>query len=459
MNRVSTLFRAAPHVARLADEQARRLYPKFRWQILESTFIGYATFYFVRNNLPVVSKEMGQALGYTKGQIGDMLALTAIAYGVGKFLMGAWSDRSNPRYFMPAGLLFTALCNFLFGAASGYGVHLALWTLNGLVQGMGWGPCGRSLGHWYSVRERGTIFAFWNIAHNVGGGLTGLIAAYSTAWLGWRSAFYVPGILAILCAVYLMLRLRDTPQSVGLPPVEEYKNDYPESGARDLEKELGTRELLLHYVLGNKNLWLFAAANFFVYIARYSMLDWGPTFLKEVKRANLVDGGLSTAIFEFAGIFSTILMGWVSDKAGGRRGMISLICMVPVFLAFAGILYTPAGMLWLDFTLFGIVGFFVYPPVMLLGVTGLDFSSKKAVGTAAGFIGLFGYLGRTVQGKGIGTLAERYGWNTALWAILISTFLGILLLSLTWKLRPRSVEEACASGPKAQEAVPPISRG
>src|ERR1035438_9645498 len=55
-----------------------------------------------------------------------------------------------------------------------------------------------------SVRERGTVFALWNIAHNVGGGLTGLIAAYSTAWMGWRSAFYVPGVLAILCACYLV---------------------------------------------------------------------------------------------------------------------------------------------------------------------------------------------------------------------------------------------------------------
>ena len=114
------------------------------------------------------------------------------------------------------------------------------------------------------------------------------------------------------------------------------------------------------------------------------------------------------------------------------------LCMVPVFLAFAGILYTPPGMLWLDLTLFGIVGFFIYPPVMLLGVTGLDFSSKKAVGTAAGFIGLFGYIGRTAQGKGIGILAERYGWNAALYAILAATFLGILVLSLTWKLRPRT---------------------
>jgi OPA family glycerol-3-phosphate transporter-like MFS transporter len=437
MSRVSALLRPAPPIARLPEDEVRKQYPRFRWRILESTFIGYATFYVVRNNLPVVSKEMGQALHYSKGQIGDLLALTAISYGIGKFLLGAWSDRSNPRYFMPVGLLLTALCNFAFGAASTYSVHLALWTLNGLAQGMGWAPCGRSLGHWYSVRERGTVFAFWNLAVNVGGGLTGLIAAYSTAWMGWRSAFYVPGVLALLCAVYLVVRLRDTPQSVGLPPVEEYRNEYPEQGLRDREQELGTRDLLVTYILRNRYLWLFAAANFFVYLTRYSMLDWGPTYLKEVKHASLEQGGFSTAIYELGGMFSTVLMGWLSDKAGGRRGMVSLLCMIPVFLAFGGILYTPQGMLWLDLTLFGIIGFFIYPPVMLLPVMGLDFTSKKAIGTAAGFIGLFGYLGRTAQAKGIGTLSERYGWNAAFYAILASTFLGILLLSLTWKLKPR----------------------
>ena len=81
MRRLSDLFRPAAHVNKLPDEQIRELYPKFRWRILESTFIGYATFYFVRNNLPVVSKEMGQALHYSKSQIGDLLALTAIEIG------------------------------------------------------------------------------------------------------------------------------------------------------------------------------------------------------------------------------------------------------------------------------------------------------------------------------------------------------------------------------------------
>jgi MFS transporter, OPA family, glycerol-3-phosphate transporter len=439
-------LRPAPHIARLPEDRIRQLYPAMRWRILESTFIGYATFYLVRNNLPVVSLEIGRSLHYSKGQIGNLLALTAIAYGVGKFVLGTWSDQSNPRYFMPLGLLLTALCNFAFGAVSNYPAHLALWTLNGLVQGMGWAPCGRSLGHWFSIRERGTVFAFWNIAHNVGGGLTGLIVAYSTLWMGWRSGFYVPGILAVLCAIYLLLRLRDTPQSVGLPPVEEYRNDYPPAGNEDREEELSTRDLLVHYILKNRYLWLFAAANFFVYIARYSLLDWGPTYLKEVKHASLGEGGVSTAALEFSGILSTILMGWLSDKAGGRRGMISLLCMIPVSLSFVGILYVPEGRLWLDLVLFGAIGFFVYPPVMLLGVTALDFSSKKAVGTAAGFVGLFGYLGRTVEGKGIGTLVERYGWNTAIGAIAAASFLGVVLLSLTWRLSPHDKDAVPTSG-------------
>jgi len=436
----------AAHIARLPEPQIKKLYPKMRWRILESTFIGYATFYLVRNNLPVVSKEMGQALHYTKGQIGDILALSVITYGLGRFFMGSISDRSNPRYFMPIGLLLTAFCNFAFATTSSYHMHLALWTMNGLAQSMGWAPCGRSLSHWYSIRERGTVFAFWNLAQNVGGGLVGIIAAYCTLLLGWRSAFYVPGILAVLCAIYLVLRLRDTPQSVGLPSIEEYHNDYPVGGNSDGEKELGTRELFVHYILKNRYLWLFAGANFFAYVARYAMLDWGPTYLKEVKHASLGEGGIGTFILEFSAMLSTVLVGWLSDKLGGHRGMICLLCMIPVFLAFIGILYSPDNKLWLDLALFGIIGFFVYPAVMLLGICSLDATSKKAVGTANGFISIFGSLGRMAESKGIGTLVERYNWDVALYAIAISTFMGIVLLAFTWKLSPGGAETRRLAG-------------
>jgi OPA family glycerol-3-phosphate transporter-like MFS transporter len=229
---------------------------------------------------------------------------------------------------------------------------------------------------------------------------------------------------------------------VGLPPIEEYRNDYPAGSNCDSEKELDTRDLFVNYILKNRFVWLFAGANFFTYIARYSMLDWGPTYLKEVKHASLGEGGFSTAAIEFSAIFSSILVGWLSDKLGGRRGMISMLCMIPVLLAYAGIVYLPGDRLWVDMVMFGAIGFFVYPTVLLLVVSALDFTSKKAVGTAAGFIGMFGYLGRVVEGKGIGVLAERYGWNTALGAVMVCVLAGILLLSLTWTLSPHDGKKA-----------------
>jgi OPA family glycerol-3-phosphate transporter-like MFS transporter len=421
----------------LPPAEVARLYPRYRWRIFESAFIAYATFYIVRNNFAPVSKEIGAALHYDKAMIGDILAGTAIAYGLGKLVMGYFADRSDARKYAATAMLLTAALNFIFGATTHYWAHLFLWTVNGFVQGMGYGPCTRGLSHWYSVKERGTIFGIWNISHNVGGGIAGFLAAKCAEHWGWASAFYVPGVIATLCAFYLFWRMRDTPQAEGLPPVEEFKKDYPPEEREDHEKELGARELLFKYILPNKMLWVLSIANIFVYIARYAMVDWGPTYLKEVKGASLAEGGFSTLVIEFAGAAGMLSMGWLSDKLGGRRGRVSVMAMIPLLVAFAAIRVTPKGMLWLDMTLFAVVGFFVYTPVMFSGVMSLDLTTKKAVGTAAGFVGFFGYVGRVIQGKGLGWLAQNYGWDPVLWAVLGCTAIGIILLAFLWNVRPR----------------------
>ncbi|MCE5341185.1 MAG: MFS transporter [Planctomycetaceae bacterium] len=447
LSAIRTFFAPAPHIPRLPDEQVKRLYPRFRWSIIESTFIGYGTFYLVRNNLAVVAKDMEGALHYSHSMIGSILAISAITYGIGKFLMGAVSDRSDARKFMAFGLILTAICNLFFGAVSNYYMHLFLWGLNGFVQGMGWPPCGRSLGHWYSVRERGTIFSTWNTSHNVGGGIAGVLAAEAAVAFGWRNAFYFPALIAIVGAVYLFWRLRDTPQSVGLPSIEEYKNDFTEAEKLHgtLEKELSTKELFVDYVLKNKYIWILAIANFFAYIVRYSMLDWGCMYLREVKEATLSDGGIAVFALEFGGIPSTILFGWLSDKLGGRRGMVSVFCMVPIVLAFIGIILNPVGRLWVDMWLLVLIGFFIYPVINLITIIALDLSGKKAIGTAAGFIGLFGYIARTVQAAGFGTMLDRFtktygsktAWDIILWSIVGCAVLSIISLAFTWKLKPK----------------------
>jgi OPA family glycerol-3-phosphate transporter-like MFS transporter len=239
----------------------------------------------------------------------------------------------------------------------------------------------------------------------------------------------------------------DTPASVGLPPVEEYRNDYPVATETvDLERELSFRELLFDKVLLNKYVWLLAIANFFVYVCRYSMMDWSPTYLREVKGADISRGAYAVMALELSAIPSTIFFGWVSDRMGGRRGKVATLCMVPIIAAFAGIIAAPAGYIWLDYLMLMIIGCFVYPVLGLITVAALDMVSKKAIGTAAGFIGLFGYIGKLVQAKGFGRLLDQlsashsveYAWNVVLYVILICTIIATLLLALLWKLRPQA---------------------
>lgn len=468
---IRAFFAAAPHIPRLPNDEVRRLYPRYRWRVMEATYIGYATFYLVRNNFSVVAKDMEAAIGYNDSQIGSIMAVTAISYGLGKFLMGAVSDRSNPKVFMAFGLLLTALCNFAFGSVRGFGIHLTLWGLNGFFQGMGWPPCGRSMGHWFSQKERGLTFSIWNTAHNVGGGVAGYLAGRAALYLGgWEAAFVVPGVLALAGSLYLFWRLCDTPQSVGLPPIEEYaagRQEVPPAPAAVVdrsdragtprvahdasvsdhtERELSFSELFVDYVLTNKYVWLLAIANFFAYIARYSMLDWGPKYLREVKNATLTLGGDAVMVLEFAGIASTILLGWVSDRASGRRGMIATLSMIPILAAFTAILFIPAGYIWMDMIMLAFIGFFIYPVINLIVIQALDLTGKKAIGTAAGFIGLLGYLGRTCQAQGFGWMLDyfkpRYGteiaWEIVIYAILACAALAVVLLAFTWKLKPRA---------------------
>jgi OPA family sugar phosphate sensor protein UhpC-like MFS transporter len=48
--------------------------------------------------------------------------------------------------------------------------------------------------------------------------------------------------MCILVGFFLMNRLRDTPQSLGLPTIENFKNDYPDVADHNAqEKELSVK--------------------------------------------------------------------------------------------------------------------------------------------------------------------------------------------------------------------------
>jgi OPA family glycerol-3-phosphate transporter-like MFS transporter len=438
-------LKTAAHSQPRADEDVDSSYSRLRLQVFLGIFIGYAGYYLVRKNFTLAMPFLIEE-GYSKTELGFALSGVAIAYGLSKFIMGSVSDRSNARNFMSLGLLASALVMIVMGttidklpvASSSVAIMFALLMLNGWFQGMGWPPSGRVMVHWFSPAERGTKMAVWNVAHNLGGGLVGVIAILGMTLFGdWHSVFYFHGMIALVIGMFIWITVRDTPQSQGLPAIEQYKESYPTAFQyqESHETEFSAKEIFLTYVLNNKLLWAIAIANAFVYLVRYGVLDWAPVYLSEVKGFSFDESSWAYALYEWAGIPGTLLAGYLSDKVfKGHRSPVLIIFMALTLICVLIYWLNPPGNPQLDIAMLIAIGFFVYGPVMLIGLFALDLVPKKAAGTAAGFTGLFGYVGGAVSANiVIGYAIDRAGWNAGFIIISGACLISIILVSMTIK--------------------------
>ena len=430
------LFQPAPVIDPLPKERVDKEYKKLRLQVFLGIFIGYAGYYLVRKTFSIAMPALEQ-MGFDKADLGWALSAVSIAYGISKFVMGTVSDHSNARVFIPLGLIASAVIMTVMGlipwTVSSLSIMLMFCILfvNGWVQGMGWPPCGRVMVHWFSVQERGVKMSIWNIAHNVGGALMAPLAVFGITIFGvWGGAFYFPAMVAVIIAVTAYLLVRDTPQSCGLPPIELYKpEECTQAYSAEQEKELSTKEILFGHVFNNKLLWIIAFANAFIYFVRYGVLDWAPMYLEQVKHMDLANSSWSYFAFEIAGIFGTILCGWLSDKVfKGRRGPVTIIYMLLVMLAVY--IYWNSASAMVTNVAMAAIGFLIYGPVMLIGVSALDLVPKKAAGTAAGFTGLFGYLlgSAVVANIGLGFIFEHFGWDGGFILLLSACAVTVVLM-------------------------------
>lgn len=432
---------APPQRAQKVPEQDHdQIYSQYRMRVFIGIFIGYAGYYLVRKNISLMIPSLEEAYGYSKSQQGLILGATSLCYGLSKFMMGWVSDRSNAKVFLTLGLLGSALISCAYGLFpalfSSYALLIVLMGLNGWFQGMGWAPCGRVMVHWFSVGERGSKMAVWNVAHNVGQSIPALFVSLgAVALIGQSAPMLIPGMCALVVAGLSYYFVEDTPASVGLPPVEEYKGEKPQTHERH-SRHLTPRQEFYYYVLYNKYLWYLALANLFIYLARYAVIDWLPIYLIQERHFSPELAGFSYSLYELAGIPGTLLCGWMSDRYfQGRRAPAGVLFMVLVSIVLYIYWFLPNDQVVLINFCVLALGFLIYGPVMLVGLHAIDLVPKSVAGTAAGFTGLFGYVGGATCANALfGWIVDSYGWNGGFILLFFSCAAAILFLSFTWQV-------------------------
>ena len=447
----------------LPKEKIDKVYKSMRFRVFMGAFLGYAAYYLVRKNLSLAAPGMIEEGIVDKAGVGIAMSAVSIAYAFSKFIMGSISDRSDARKFLVVGLILSALTMIgvglvPFGANQAFNVTLIFifMLLVGWLSGMGWPPCGRVMAYWFSQNERSFKMSLWNTSHTFGSGSLGLLVTAGLSLFAlagieqaWRAAFIVPAAVALLLALFCWWALRDTPQSCGLPPIDEYRNDFSGVKAKEGEEEkIPFKTLFVEYIFKNKWIWMIAVANAFVYMVRYGVGDWAPIYLQEMGIMTEGESNLAFALHNYAGIPGTIVCGWISSRFfKGRCAPPNIIFMGAVLLG--TVLYWQAGniagclaadpqavvTITKALVYFGLIliGFCIYGPVALVTVQALSLVPKNAVGTAAGFVGLSGYaFGSAVLANILmGFVAEHAGWNMTFILLSAASVIAMLLCGLT----------------------------
>ncbi|ELZ5941532.1 MFS transporter family glucose-6-phosphate receptor UhpC [Providencia vermicola] len=406
-----------------------KLYRYWRIHIMIALYAGYATYYFTRKSFNYVMPEMIKDLGISISDVGILTTAFYLVYGISRFASGIMSDASNPRFFMGVGLIITGFINIFFGMSSSLWLFTFFWVLNAFFQGWGWPPCSKSLTSWYSRNERGLWWSICNTSHNVGGAIIPLLAGGLAVHYGWRYGMYIPGIIAIVVGLFVCLRLRDKPSTMGLPTVGHWRNDELELQQEASSRKLKLWPILVQYIFTNKYVWLLAISYILVYIVRIGLNDWTNLYLVEEYGYDLIKANSALSFLEIGGFIGTLVAGWGSDFFfKGNRTPMNIIFMIGIGVVAAFLwLFPEMGYLLISVCFF-FVGFFIFGPQMLIGMAAAEASHKDSAGAATGFVGLFGYLGAALSGYPLAKIIETAGWNGFFMTMIIATLLSAVLL-------------------------------
>ena len=373
---------------------------------------------------------------------------------------------------MATGLVLSAAANLIMGVLGATAVSAGIsssiifivfaimWGINGWAQSMGSPPSIVTLSRWFPLRIRGTYYGFFSASHNIGEGLSFIFVGSIVAAFGWKWGFFGAACAGLLGVLLILFWLHDTPESKGLPSIEELsgeetKKSVPEESSESAEARAAETRKIQRAVLRNSGVWILALSSAFMYMSRYAINEWGTIFLQETYEYDLKAAAAIIGINPIFGVLGTVFSGWLSDKVfkGDRKypaftaGVLEAISLY-LFLFGGGSHFT----LILSMVLFGIaIGVLIS---FLGGLMAIDLVPRKASGAALGIVGVASYAAAGLQNvvtgllldnntveavNKIGETVTKHDFTYVSWFWLGAAVISFLLPMLNWRRRRQEI--------------------
>ena len=409
-----------PSENKVPSEKVPEVYRRLRRNTFWAATVAYSLYYVCRLSLSVVKQPLIDSELLTAGQLGIIGSALLFVYAVGKFMNGFIADYCNIRRFMATGLAVSALINLImgvlgflhddFGLAS-VAVFISfaiLWGLNGWVQSMGSPPGIINLSRWFPLNKRGTYYGIFSATPYLGEFLSFIVIGAIVGTFGWQSGFIFASIAGVAGTLAILFFVSDTPESRGLPSVQELSSEEMKE-----EDRMRTSEVQKH-VIRHPGIWIISAASAFIYITKYAIAGWGVLFLQKEKMFSLESASQIIAFSAVFGVVGTVLAGWLSDTVfKSDRIKPAILSGALAFLSLALFLFAGGNYIWnvLFVSVFSLAIGVLY--CIVAGLMAVDIVPRKATGAALGIVGISSYLAAGIQDIASGYLIEGNMQHTA----------------------------------------------
>ena len=437
-----------PSKETVSPENVKETYRSLRNRTFWGATIAYSLYYVCRMSINVVKQPLIDEDILSAGQLGLIGSALLFVYAVGKFLNGFIADYCNIRRFMATGLFISAVVNLLMGAFGLFDgvlptmlifiMFAVLWGINGWMQSMGSAPGVISLSRWFPQSRRGSYYSLFSTSPYIGEFISYNLLALVVAWLGWQAGFIVAAVAGLAGALIILIFVSDTPESCGLPSVQELSGE-----AMTKEDKMPTRELQ-KMILKHPGIWVIAISSAFIYITRYAIAGWGVLFLQKARGFDLADASQVIAFSAISGVLGTVLAGWLSDRVfKGDRVKPAVLSGILGTLSLILFLFVGGGFVLNIFyvSLFSLATGVLY--CIVAGLMAVDIVPRKATGAALGVVGISSYVAAGIQDIASGYLIQGftrqvggvdvYDFGPVSWFWVAAAVISFVLPVLNWK--------------------------
>ena len=448
-------FRISKHAPdRVPGDRVDAEYRRLRSRTFWGASVVYSLYYVCRMTLSVVKQPLIDGGVLSASDLGLIGSALLLVYAFGKFVNGFIADYCNIRRFMAAGLFVSAVVNLVMGLLGFLGravsipgivmmaVFFILWGANGWVQSMGAPPGIINLSRWFPLSKRGTYYSIFSSTPYIGKFLTFILTGVIVGALGWEWGFIFAAAAGFAGTAISLVFISDTPESKGLPSIQELSGEKPVK-----TDSMPTRELQ-KIVLRHPGIWIIALSSAFVYITQYAISGWGVLFLQKAKDFSLQGATQIIAFSEAFGVAGTIFAGWLSDTVfRGDRVKPVLISGIFCCASLLLFLFTGGGYLMniLYVSVFSLFIGVLY--CIVAGLMAVDIVPRKATGAALGIVGISSYVAAAIQDVVTGYLIEggadkAYDFTSAAIFWTAACILSFVLPVLNWRSMMKKVVEA-----------------